>query len=163
MRQLAYDNLQSGSSEFDKKVMDIALESSLSQRLGHIFGLKSGATELALAGSDREQLGAALLRSLSEEPLLSPVDIHRIVPRRTWLRRRAQARLSRDEFDGLYRLVRTQALAELVFGDAERARAWLHSPKERLGGAAPMAWATDTLGFEAVQSWLHEIDQGWFA
>ena len=29
---------------------------------------------------------------------------------------------SRDEFDGLYRLVRTQALAELVFGDAERAR-----------------------------------------
>ena len=44
--------------------MDIALDSSLSQRLGRIFELKSGATELALAGSDREQLGAALLRSL---------------------------------------------------------------------------------------------------
>ena len=41
--------------------------------------------------------------------------------------------------------------------------AWKHSPKERLGGLAPMACAADTLGFEAVQSWLHEIDQGWFA
>ena len=102
--------------------MEIALDSGLNQRLGHIFGLKSGATELALATADREQLGAALLRSLENEPLLSPSDIHRIVPRRTWLRRRAEARLSRDEFDGLYRLVRTQTLAELVFGDAERAR-----------------------------------------
>jgi len=59
--------------------------------------------------------------------------------------------------------VRVQALAELVFGDAARARAWLHSPKERLGGVAPIAFAADTLGFEAVQAWLHEIDQGWFA
>ena len=143
--------------------MEIALDSGLNQRLGHIFGLKSGATELGLATADREQLGAALLRSLENEPLLSPSDIHRIVPRRTWLRRRAEARLSRDEFDGLYRLVRTQTLAELVFGDAERARARLHSPKERLGGPAPMACATHRLGFEAVQSWLHEIDQGWFA
>jgi putative toxin-antitoxin system antitoxin component (TIGR02293 family) len=143
--------------------VDIALDNHLSQRLGRIFGLKSGATDLTLARTDREQLGAALLRSLEEQPLLSPADIHRIVPRRTWLRRRAEARLSRDEFDGLYRLVRTQALAELVFGDAERARAWLHGPKERLGGATPMACAADTLGFEAVQSWLHEIDQGWFA
>ena len=120
--------------------MVIALERSLSQRLGHIFGLKSGATELTLAGSDREQLGVALLRSLNDEPLLSPVDIHRIVPRRTWLRRRAQARLSRDEFDGLYRLVRTQALAELVFGDAERAR--LAAQPER----APRRRRADGLG-----------------
>jgi putative toxin-antitoxin system antitoxin component (TIGR02293 family) len=163
MRQLAQRDVKSGAFEFDESAMEIPLDSNLSQRLGRIFGLKSGATELALARSDRAQLGAALLRSLEEQPLLSPADIHRIVPRRTWLRRRAEARLSRDEFDGLYRLVRTQALAELVFGDAERARAWLHSPKERLGGATPMGYAADTLGFEAVQAWLHEIDQGWFA
>ncbi|MBE7420097.1 MAG: DUF2384 domain-containing protein [Ideonella sp.] len=140
-----------------------ALDTRLSHRLGAIFGLKSGATEQSLARADRQQLGAALLRSLERQPLLAPADIHRVVPRRTWLRRRAEARLARDEFDGLYRLVRTQALAELVFGDTERARAWLHSPKERLGGQAPMACATDTLGFEAVQAWLHEIDQGWLA
>lgn len=163
VRQLAHCNVRSGRIDLDEADLDIALDSRLNQRLGHIFGLKPGVTELALATADREQLGAALLRSLEAQPLLSPADIHRIVPRRTWPRRRAEARLSRDEFDGLYRLVRTQTLAERVFGDAERARAWLDSPKERLGGLAPMACAADTLGFEAVQSWLHEIDQGWFA
>jgi putative toxin-antitoxin system antitoxin component (TIGR02293 family) len=143
--------------------MEAVLDHRLSQRLGSIFGLKSGATELTLARADRQELGAALLRSLERQPLLAPADIQRVVPRRTWLRRRAEARLAPDEFDGLYRLVRTQALAELVFGDTKSARDWLHSPKERLGGTTPMACATDALGFEAVQAWLHEIDQGWLA
>lgn len=141
--------------------MSGSVDSHLSRELGRIFGLKSGATEEALALADRQQLGSALLRQLEDRALLAPADVHRIVPRRTWARRKTGAALSRDEFDGLYRLVRVQALAELVFGDAERARAWLHSPKERLGGATPMAFAADTLGFEAVQAWLHEIDQGW--
>lgn len=141
--------------------MSGSVDSHLSRELGRIFGLKSGATEEALALADRQQLGSALLRQLEDRALLAPADVHRIVPRRTWARRKTGATLSRDEFDGLYRLVRVQALAELVFGDAERARAWLHSPKARLGGATPMAFAADTLGFEAVQAWLHEIDQGW--
>lgn len=143
--------------------MNVSIDLHLSRKLGQIFGLKSGATEESLALADRQQLGAALLRNLEDQALLAPADVHSIVPRRTWSRRKTGAPLSRDEFDGLYRLVRVQALAELVFGDAERARAWLHSPKERLGGAAPMAFAADTLGFEAVQAWLHEIDQGYFA
>lgn len=60
-------------------------------------------------------------------------------------------------FDSLLRL-----LAERVFGDATRAQAWLNSPKARLDGRTPMDFAADSLGFEAVQSWLHEIDQGFF-
>jgi putative toxin-antitoxin system antitoxin component (TIGR02293 family) len=143
--------------------MDASVDLHLSRRLGQIFGLESDATEDTLARADRQQLGAALLRHLENQSLLASADVHRIVPRRTWSRRKTGTPLGRDEFDGLYRLVRIQALAELVFGDAERARAWLHSPKERLGGATPMAFAADTLGFEAVQAWLHEIDQGWFA
>jgi putative toxin-antitoxin system antitoxin component (TIGR02293 family) len=143
--------------------MNANLEANLSRTLGQALGLPSGASEMALARANREQLATALMRSLTGQNLLSPADVYRIVPRRTWIRRKAEARLSRDEFDGLYRLVRVQTLAELVFGDAARAQAWLHSPKERLGGAAPMDFAADTLGFEAVQAWLHEIDQGYFA
>lgn len=143
--------------------MDVSADLHLSRKLGQIFGLPSPATEEALAMADRQQLGTALLSHLESQSLLAPADIQSIVPRRTWTRRKAGAGLSRDEFDGLYRLVRIQALAEVVFGDAKRARAWLHSPKERLAGATPMAFAADTLGFEAVQAWLHEIDQGWFA
>ncbi len=143
--------------------METSADLHLSRKLGQIFGLASGATEDALAMADRRQLGAALLGHLENQSLLGPADIQSIVPRRTWTRRKAGAGLSRDEFDGLYRLVRIQALAEVVFGDTERARAWLRSPKERLAGATPLAFAADTLGFEAVQAWLHEIDQGWFA
>jgi putative toxin-antitoxin system antitoxin component (TIGR02293 family) len=143
--------------------METSADLHLSRKLGTIFGLPSGATEDALAKADRQQLGAALLGHLENQSLLASADIQSIVPRRTWTRRKAGAALSRDEFDGLYRLVRIQALAEVVFGDTERAKAWLHGPKERLSGATPMAFAGDTLGFEAVQAWLHEIDQGWFA
>jgi len=63
----------------------------------------------------------------------------------------------------LARMLRLQLLAELVFGDAQRAQDWLHTPKKRLDGTAPMDFASDALGFEAVENWLHEIDQGHFA
>jgi uncharacterized protein (DUF2384 family) len=106
--------------------MNANLESTLSRTLGQALGLTSCASEMALARADREQLGAALMHSLTGQNLLSPADVYRIVPRRTWSRRKAEVRLSRDEFDGLYRLVRVQTLAELVFGDAVRAQAWLH-------------------------------------
>jgi putative toxin-antitoxin system antitoxin component (TIGR02293 family) len=117
----------------------------------------------ALAGANRVQLGRALLGRVRDERLLAPADVQRVIPRRTWLRRKAGQPLSATEFDGLYRLVRLQALAELVFGDAERARHWLHSPKTRLDGASPLDFAADMLGYEAIESWLHEIDQGYSA
>jgi len=71
--------------------------------------------------------------------------------------------LNQREFISADRLAGMLSFAEQVFGDAELANAWLRSPKQRLGGAAPAAYAADTLGFEAVQAWLHEIDQGWLA
>ena len=54
-------------------------------------------------------------------------------------------------------------LANLVFQDNQRANEWLRAPKARLGGVPPMDFAADSLGHEAVESWLHEIDQGYFS
>ena len=105
---------------------------------------------------------AALTRP-APKALLAPADVYRIIPRRTWIRRKAEGTLTGPEFDGLFQLLRLRLLADLVFGDAARALAWLNSPKTRLDGASPMDFAADALGFEAVQSWLHEIDQGYFA
>lgn len=140
-----------------------SLQERLTGRLGDIFGLSQSADEFALARSDRKVLGGRLLRTLASERLLRPDDVYRVVPRRTWVRRKSEGDLSPAEFDGLYRLVRLQLLAELVFGDKERAHEWLHTPKKRLDDVAPIELATDTLGFEAVEHWLHEIDQGYFA
>ena len=72
--------------------MNTNLEATLSQTLGRALGLPSGASELALARADREQLGTALMHSLTGQNLLSPADVYRIVPRRTWVRRKAEAR-----------------------------------------------------------------------
>jgi len=145
----------------------LALEDRLTDRLGDVFGVAGPADELALARADRKTLGAMLVRQLSDrsrgETLLAPADVYRVVPRRTWVRRKAEGELTGSEFDGLYRLVRLQLLATLVFDDARRADEWLHAPKARLGGAAPIDFAADALGHEAVETWLHEIDQGFFA
>jgi putative toxin-antitoxin system antitoxin component (TIGR02293 family) len=146
--------------------MEMTLDDQLAGSLGGLLGMSTSADETALARADRHALGNRLLKALTRpgpKALLAPADLYRIVPRRTWIRRKAEGRLTMSEFDGLYRLVRLQTLTELIFQDADRAHAWLNSPKERLGGATPMDFAADLLGYEAVQSWLHEIDQGYFA
>jgi putative toxin-antitoxin system antitoxin component (TIGR02293 family) len=147
--------------------VSLSLDDRLTDQLGRVLGVDGSSDELALARSNRQTLGAMLVRSLSDktrgEALLAPADVHRIVPRRTWVRRKAEGGLTGAEFDGLYRLVRLQLLADLVFGDSGRAQEWLHSAKARLGGVTPMDFAADSLGHEAVETWLHEIDQGYFA
>ena len=143
--------------------MQLTLEDRLTGKLGGVLGMAGDPDELALARADRKTLGAELMRTLTGEKLLAPADVYRIVPRRTWVRRKAEGGLTASEFDGLYRLVRLQLLANLVFHDAARAREWLHTPKSRLGHVSPIEFAADSLGYEAVESWLHEIDQGYFA
>ena len=148
--------------------MDFTLDDRLTGSLGGILGLPSASDEMSLARADRGALGTRLLKALTRtgpanKGVLAPADVYRVIPRRTWIRRKAEGTLTVPEFDGLYRLVRLQLLTELVFQDPVRAHAWLNSPKERLGGATPMDFAADSLGYEAVQSWLHEIDQGYFA
>jgi putative toxin-antitoxin system antitoxin component (TIGR02293 family) len=128
-----------------------------------MLGLKSGADELTLARADRKRLGNALVRKLAGGGALAASDVHRVIPRRTWLRRKAEGGLTGPEFDALYRLVRLRALAELVFGDEQQADDWLRSPKTKLGGVSPLEFASDALGHQAIESWLHEIDQGYFA
>jgi putative toxin-antitoxin system antitoxin component (TIGR02293 family) len=140
------------------------LEDRLSGKLSALFGLPVDEGDAwTLAGTDRSRLGDVLLSRVRDEQLLAPADVQRVIPRRTWLRRKAGQPLSAAEFDGLYRLVRLQALAELVFGDAAKAAAWLRQSKQRLNGATPLDFAADALGAEAIESWLHEIDQGYFA
>lgn len=147
--------------------LPLPLEARLADSLGGALGMARASDEMTLARTDRKTLATMLLRTLTDkssgEQLLAPADVYRVVPRRTWVRRKAEGGLTGAEFDGLYRLVRLQLLANLVFQDSVRANEWLHSPKARLGGAAPMDFAADSLGYEAVESWLHEIDQGYFA
>src|SRR3546814_4301039 len=68
--------------------------------------------------------------------------------------------LSRSDVAALHRVLRTVYLAELVFGDAERARYWLCAPKVRLQGRVPLMIAAHVEHAHQLEQWLMEIDAG---
>ncbi len=50
--------------------------------------------------------------------------------------------------------------ATKVFGDVDRARAWLKHPQRGLGGAVPLDYAETEIGAREVDRLLGRIDYG---
>jgi len=87
-----------------------------------------------------------------------------VIPARTLKHRRARREpLSTDESDKLARVVRIFDRAVAVFGDVDRARAWLDEPKRRFEGRSPMAMLRTDIGGRMVEEFLVQIDEGMFA
>jgi putative toxin-antitoxin system antitoxin component (TIGR02293 family) len=82
------------------------------------------------------------------------------ISRSTLQRRKAAGRLSPDESDKVVRFSRLLRHATEVFGDAERARAWLKHPQVGLGGAVPLDYASTETGAREVDNLLGRIDYG---
>jgi putative toxin-antitoxin system antitoxin component (TIGR02293 family) len=79
------------------------------------------------------------------------------ISRSTLQRRKAAGRLSPDESDKVMRLSRLLEHATNVFGDIERARAWLKFPQRGLGGAIPLDYAESEVGAREVDDLLGRI------
>lgn len=134
----------------------------ISRKLGgeRVLGreLESDA-DLARAVGERLPLGA--LDSMRASGF-SEAEISRFVlPPRT--RRHREARrepLTIEESDRLVRLARIQALAEDVFGDAEKANRWLREELGILDGKAPLDFARTEAGARIVEQILAKIDWG---
>ena len=82
------------------------------------------------------------------------------ISRSTLQRRRAAGRLSPDESDKVMRFSRLLEHATNVFGDIEKARAWLKFPQHGLGGAVPLDYAETEVGAREVDNLLGRIDYG---
>jgi putative toxin-antitoxin system antitoxin component (TIGR02293 family) len=82
------------------------------------------------------------------------------ISRSTLHRRKAAGRLSPDESDKVMRLSRLFEHATKVFGDVEKARAWLKFPQRGLGGAVPLDYAQTEVGAREVDRLLGRIDYG---
>ena len=80
------------------------------------------------------------------------------ISRSTLQRRKAAGRLSPDESDKVMRLSRLLEHATNVFGDVERARAWLKFPQRGLGGAIPLDYAETEVGAREVDDLLGRIE-----
>ncbi len=87
-----------------------------------------------------------------------------VIPARTLKhRRQRQEPLSIDESDRLRRVARIYDLAVRVYGDAEDAREWLIGPKRRFEERSPLVLLRTEAGEHAVQEFLIQIDEGYFA
>lgn len=82
------------------------------------------------------------------------------ISRSTLHRRKAAGRLSPDESDKVMRLSRLLDHAAKVFGEVEKARAWLKFPQVGLGGAVPLDYAQTEVGAREVDDLLGRIDYG---
>jgi putative toxin-antitoxin system antitoxin component (TIGR02293 family) len=84
-----------------------------------------------------------------------------VIPARTERHRRAKReRLTVAESDRLVRLTRLQALAEDVFGEAEKANRWLREKLAILDGKRPLDVAETDSGARVVEQILAKIDWG---
>ncbi len=90
------------------------------------------------------------------------VDPFHISPR-TLSRRKEARKLNREESDRVMRVARVAAHAVDVFGNEEKARAWLNKPCRALGGAIPTTLLDTDLGVQTVDKELHAIGHGLFA
>ena len=82
------------------------------------------------------------------------------ISRSTLQRRKIDGRLSPAESDKLMRFSRLLEHATNVFGDVDKARAWLKFPQRGLGGAVPVEYAETEIGAREVDNLLGRIDYG---
>jgi putative toxin-antitoxin system antitoxin component (TIGR02293 family) len=87
-----------------------------------------------------------------------------VIPARTLKhRRQRQQPLSLDESDRLARVARIYELAVKVYGDREDGRKWLCGKKNRFDGKTALEMLRTEAGEHAVQEFLIQIDEGYFA
>jgi putative toxin-antitoxin system antitoxin component (TIGR02293 family) len=82
------------------------------------------------------------------------------ISRSTLQRRKTAGRLSPGESDKVMRFSQLLEHATKVFGDVEKARAWLKHPQRGLGGAVPLDYAETEIGAREVDNLLGRIDYG---
>src|SRR5438309_5509617 len=82
------------------------------------------------------------------------------ISRSTLQRRKSAGRLSPDESDKVVRFSRLLSQATDLFGDIDKARAWLKHPQYGLGGAVPLDYARTEAGAREVENLLGRMKYG---
>lgn len=82
------------------------------------------------------------------------------ISRSTLQRRKLAGRLSPEESNKVVRFSRLLRQASDLFGNAEKARAWLKHPQYGLGGAVPLDYAETEVGAREVEDLLGRMKYG---
>jgi putative toxin-antitoxin system antitoxin component (TIGR02293 family) len=86
-----------------------------------------------------------------------------VIPSRTLQHRRSRReKLTLEESDRVLRIVRILSSAEAVYGNRERALAWLRKPHPRLEERSPLSLVKTDTGSRIVEELLIQVDEGMF-
>lgn len=94
----------------------------------------------------------------------SSTELHWIIKPRTLAHRKTKREsLTPEETGRWLRAAKVQMLALEVFGDQQKAIAWLHKARKRFGDQTAMAIMQSEVGAQLVEDTLNQIDAGYFA
>ena len=136
------------------------LGANVRQYVGRVLEIGDTSSDLALAERVEAGLPVSAIDSLARHGVPDSF-IFKIVPRRTWQRRRKRDEpLTTEESDRAERVARLLALAAIVFDDEERGARWLASPKQQFANRAPLELLRTKVGIDVVERTLLQAYYG---
>ncbi|HEY3824642.1 MAG TPA: antitoxin Xre/MbcA/ParS toxin-binding domain-containing protein [Bryobacteraceae bacterium] len=133
------------------------------EQIGDWLGLQTSGTEVEMLRIVEGKLAPTVIKRLISLGLQRSEIDSAVIPLRTLQHRRSRReKLTVEESDRVFRMIRVLSLAESVYAGRERALAWLRRPHARLGGRTPLSLLNTDTGSRIVEELLVQIDEGMF-
>jgi putative toxin-antitoxin system antitoxin component (TIGR02293 family) len=138
------------------------LSTAVYRWVSRLLDIGEVASEGDLADVVDRRLPTRSIKSLVKGGLEERIIHSLVIPRRTLEHRTERHEsLSHDESDKMVRIARVVALARTVFGDNEKALAWLRDD-EQFDGRSPLAKSATAAGTRQVEERLFQVYYGLF-
>lgn len=130
-------------------------------RLEVFLHIPTDATDQTIHEMIEAGLSASFIKTLCDSGTLSPEERDRIIPLKTLKTKLVNnQQLTAEEGDRLFRMAHIIAMAEVIFGNAEKAKHWLSKPKSRFSGKSPNAMLSTAQGTHRVEELLIQAAEG---
>ncbi|WDH26060.1 DUF2384 domain-containing protein [Pseudomonas chlororaphis] len=130
-------------------------------RLETFLHIPTDATDQTIHEMIEAGLSAISIKTLCDSGTLSPEERDRIIPLKTLKTKLVKnQKLTVEEGDRLFRMAHIIAMAEVIFGNAEKAKHWLSKPKSRFSGKSPNAMLSTAQGTHRVEELLIQAAEG---
>ena len=140
----------------------LAIQRAL-RRIGDYVGLPLDAP-MDIDRAGRDGLPIKILDLLVRERDYTKREFSWAVSPRSLFRHKVNGgKLNLDESFKILRAARLTLMAEEVFGDEEKARRWMHEPREALEGMSAMEAMQTEVGGQQVEELLGQIESGYCA
>src|ERR1700723_376240 len=132
-------------------------------QIGDWLGVQPAATEADLLSIVENRLAPGVINRLLALGFDRAEIDEVVIPARTLQHRRSRReKLTVEESDRVLRMVRVLSNAETVYGDRERALAWMRRANPRLDERTPLSLLKTDTGSRMVEELLIQIDEGMY-